>query len=153
MKCVMVVTAIALGWTSTASAADVAFRKSKMIDSKQKQVKVDVMFQETAKKMVVRHSLGVVHEISYDAIDKLSYDFSKHRRVKQGAIVMIASLGAGAVVMLTKSKNHWLYIDHRKDGAAQTLTLKLDKGEYETVLAAASAHTGKRVERLPEDKK
>lgn len=60
---------------------------------------------------------------------------------------MIASLGAGAIVMLTKSKNHWFYVDYKDaDGKPQDLTLKLDKNEYEMVLKTAKEMSGKEVE-------
>jgi hypothetical protein len=119
-----------------------------MVDHKDKEVKVDLVFNPESRMVLVRGSEAMVAEIPYDAIDKVSYEFSKHRRVKQGALIMVASLGAGAVVMLTKSKKHWLYVDHHKDGHPQTLTLKLDKKEYENALVVAEAQTGKRVERL-----
>ena len=39
---------------------------------------------------------------------------------------MIASLGAGGVVMLTKSKSHWFYVDYHegegKDAKSLTVT-------------------------------
>ena len=58
-------------------------------------------------------------------------------------------LGVGGIVMLTKSKSHWFYVDFKdQDGKAGNLTLKLDKTEYEKVLAAAKKQTGKDVETL-----
>jgi hypothetical protein len=48
--------------------------------------------------------------VPYDQIDKFSYEYTKKHPITQGAMVMVASLGAGAIVMLTKSKSHWLYI-------------------------------------------
>jgi hypothetical protein len=46
--------------------------------------------------------------IPYEQVDKFSYEYTKKHRITQGAVVMVASLGAGAIVMLTKSKSHWL---------------------------------------------
>ncbi len=65
---------------------------------------------------------------------------------------MVASLGAGAIVMLTKSKSHWLYIDFHEQNAPKTLVLRMDKKEYKNIFEAVKAHTGKEVQFLGEDK-
>jgi hypothetical protein len=64
--------------------------------------------------------------------------------------VMVASLGAGAIVMLTKSKSHWLYIDFHEQDAPKSIVLRMDKNEYKTIMAACKTHTGKTVEDLQE---
>jgi hypothetical protein len=61
---------------------------------------------------------------------------------------MIASLGAGAIVMLTQSKSHWLYIDYREQNAPKSLVLRLDKKDYQKVIASIKEHTGKDVQML-----
>ena len=49
--------------------------------------------------------------------------------------------------MLTKSKNHWLYVDYKDaDGKPKDITLKLDKSEYETALKTVKELSGKDVE-------
>ena len=65
---------------------------------------------------------------------------------------MVASLGAGAIVMLTKSKSHWLYIDFHEQNAAKSFVLRLDKNEYKNILDAVKSHTGKDVEMLQDEK-
>ena len=95
--------------------------------------------------MVVRVADRDFVSIPYDKIDKLSYEYSKKHRITQGAIVMVASLGAGAVVMLTKSKSHWLYVDYRQESGAATLVLRMDKKNYKTILNTAKEQTGKQV--------
>jgi hypothetical protein len=61
---------------------------------------------------------------------------------------MVASLGAGAIVMLTKSKSHWLYIDFHEQEAPKSMVLRMDKNEYKSIVEAVKAHTGKEVEFL-----
>ena len=61
---------------------------------------------------------------------------------------MIASLGAGAIVMLTKSKSHWFTIEYHEENAPKTLVLRLDKSEYKQVLKVATTSTGKDVANL-----
>lgn len=58
---------------------------------------------------------------------------------------MVASLGAGAIVMLTKSKSHWLTFEYHEENAAKTLVLRMDKSDYKKILKVASAQTGKQV--------
>ena len=50
---------------------------------------------------------------------------------------MVGSLGVGAVVMLTKSKNHFLTVNYQDGAAAKELILRLDKSEYRDILATA----------------
>ena len=65
---------------------------------------------------------------------------------------MVASLGAGAIVMLTKSKSHWLYIDFREQNAPKSVVLRMDKNEYKKIFEAVKTHTGKDVEFLGDAK-
>jgi len=128
--------------------ADVAFRDVKLADARGKQTDASLIFSESNKAMVVRVADRDVATIPYDKIDKLSYEYSKKQRITQGAIVMVASLGAGAVVMLTKSKSHWLYVDYHQESGASTVVLRMDKKNYKTILDTAQARTGKQVEYL-----
>ena len=126
-----------------------AFHKTRMVDAKGKEAPVELNFDSGSQQVTVKTPKSVIAEVPYAKIDKLSYEMAARHRVKEGAIVMIASLGVGGIVMLTKSKSHWFYVDFKdKDGKAGNLTLKLDKTEYEKVLAAAKKQTGKDVETL-----
>ena len=84
--------------------------------------------------------------IPYEQLDKFSYEYTKKHRITQGAVVMVASVGAGAIVMLTKSKSHWLYIDFHEQNAPKTVVLRMDKNEYKKIFEAVKLHTGKEVE-------
>ena len=65
---------------------------------------------------------------------------------------MVASLGAGAIVRLTKSKSHWLYIDYHEQSVPKSVVLRMDKNDYKKILEAVKTHTGKEVE-MPGDAK
>src|ERR1019366_4843492 len=127
---------------------DVAFRNVKVTDAKGKQADASLLFNGGNKTMVVRVADRDFVAIPYDKIDKLSYEYSKKHRITQGAIVMVASLGAGAVVMLTQSKSHWLYTYYHQESGASSLVLLMDKKNYKQILDAATAQTGKQVEYL-----
>src|SRR5205807_2722955 len=127
-----------------------AFRGVKLADAKGKQSDASLIFSDTNKNVVLRVADHDVTTIPYDQIDKFSYEYTKKHRITQGAIVMVASLGAGAIVMMTKSKSHWLYIDFHEQSAPKSLVLRMDKKEYKAIIEAVKTHTGKEVE-FPKD--
>jgi hypothetical protein len=140
---------IAIIFVLATAASAQTYRKTKIIDPKGKEVPVEISFSQEKQMLSVEAAGKMIEEVPYATIGNLSYERAARRRVKEGAVVMIASLGVGAVVMLTKSKNHWFYVDHQPPNEkSETLTLKLDKGEYESVLKTAADQTGKQVEML-----
>ena len=123
---------------------EISFHKSKLADVKGKQANIDLIFSDPKESIIVNVAAGhTIASIPYAATDKLSYEYSKHHRIKQGAIVMVASLGAGAIVMLTSSKSHWLTIEYHEENAPKTLVLRMDKSEYQKILKTAKTATGK----------
>jgi len=143
---------IALNLTHAAVAEERMFNGVKLADGKGKQADAKLIFSDASRSVVVRVSDRDLVAIPYDQLDKFSYEYTKKHRITQGAIVMAASLGAGAIVMLTKSKSHWLYIDFHEQGLPKNIVLRMDKGEYKKILEAVKAHTGKDVEFLGDAK-
>lgn len=148
MKRVIAVFLTILAVLNLSSAEEAAFRGVKLADAKGKQADASLIFSDNSKNVVVRVADRDVTTIPYDQIDKFSYEYTKKHRVTQGAIVMVASLGAGAIVMLTKSKSHWLYIDFHEQNAPRSVVLRMDKKEYKNIFDAVKAHTGKEVDFL-----
>jgi len=138
---------------SSKPVADTTFRGVKIADAKGKQPDALLIFSDSNKKLSVRVADQDFVAIPYDQIDKVSYEYTKKHRVTQGAIVMVASLGAGAVVMLTKSKSHWLYIDFHEQAASKSTVLRMDKNQYKSIIDAVKTHTGKEVAMLKEGEK
>ena len=136
----LLLTANSLGYADV-----VSFNKCKLADVKGKQADATLIFSDNAKNVQIRVSDRDLVTIPYENLDKFSYEFTKKHRITQGAIVMVASLGAGAIVMLTKSKSHWLYIDYREQNTSKSIVLRLDKSDYMKILEAVKAHTGKEV--------
>jgi hypothetical protein len=133
-------------------AEETAFRGVKLADAKGKQADASLIFSDNNKNVVVRVADRDFVTIPYEQIDKCSYEYTKKHRITQGAIVMVASLGAGAIVMLTKSKSHWLYIDFHEQNAPKAVVLRMDKREYKNIFDAVKTHTGKEVEFLGDAK-
>ena len=151
----LLVAAIAL--ISSASAQDITFRKSKIADAKGKERKVDLIFEADGKAIALRQNKAAVAIIPHSAIDQLAHGYSKRRRVKEGGQLvtgggMLRPVGVvgGSVLMLTKTKSHWFYIDYTGVSGPRELILRLDKKEYQKILEAAKARTGKAVDILPE---
>jgi hypothetical protein len=126
-------------------AADQVFQKSKIPDAKGNQTPVGLVFSDSKEALEVNTGGDVLMTVPYAEIDRFSYEYSKKHRITQGAIVMVASVGAGAVVMLTKSRKHFLTVGYHDGDVAKELVLRLDKSEYEGILSAALARTGKAV--------
>ena len=90
---------------------------------------------------------GTAVSIPYGEIDKFSYEYTKKHRINEES-VFAAAVGVGAIVMLTKSKSHWLEIDYHEGDIPKSFVLRMDKHEYIRILDAVKAHTGKDAEIL-----
>jgi hypothetical protein len=149
-KIISIVAVILVATINLSFAEETAFNGCKLADVKGKQADARLIFSDNNKNVVVRVADRDFVTIPYDSVDKFSYDYSKKHRVTQGAIVMVASLGAGAVVMLTKSKSHWLYIDFHEQNVPKSVVLRMDKNEYQKIFEAVKTHTGKEVQFIGE---
>ena len=129
-----------------APAGEAAFSGVKLADEKGKQTDARLIFSDANNTLVVKVADREVVSIPYGRLDKFSYEYTKKHRITQGAVVMVASLGAGAIVMMTKSKSHWLYIDFHEQNVPKSVVLRMDKKEYKNIFDAVKAHTGKEVE-------
>ena len=147
-KVIAVLAGFLLTLNTLALAEETTFNTCKLADVKGKQADARLTLSDANKNLLVRVSDRDLVTIPYENLDKISYEYTKKHRITQGAIVMVASLGAGAIVMLTKSKSHWLYIDYREQSVPKNLVLRLDKSDYQKVIASIKTHTGKDVEML-----
>ncbi len=131
-------------------ADETSFRDVKLADAKGKQARATLIFSDTNKDVEVRTADRTFVTIPDDQIDSFSFEYSKKHRIAQGAMVMVASPGAGAMIMFSKSKSRWLYIDYHEQNDPKTVVLRLDKKDYEDILDAITKYTGKEVEYLGE---
>jgi len=147
-----IATLLIVAFTTSGVAFDASFTGVKLADAKGKQADARLNFNDTEMKLEINVADKPLVSIPYDNLDKVSYEYTKKHRITQGAIVMVASLGAGAIVMLTKSKSHWLYLDYHEQSAPKSVVLRMDKNEYQKILDAVKAHTGKDVTYLQSKK-
>lgn len=130
-------------------AQDAVFNKTKFSSVKMpRQIDVTLRITDSAVKIdgSDRKSGDAVNlTVPFTSIDSLTYELAERHRVREGAAVMVASLGAGAILMATKTKSHWLDIAYRDNDQRQTITLHLDKSEYQDILSALESRTGKHI--------
>ncbi len=126
-----------------ALAEDTSFSNVKVPHLSGKQTKAVLIFSDTQKAILVRPVKGNPLTVPYSEIDKCSYQFSRKHRIKTGFVVTaIGAIPIGPVVMLTRSKVHWLEVDYHQQDARQNLVLRMDKRNYPQILDAVTAHTG-----------
>jgi hypothetical protein len=85
-----------------------------------------------------------VVSIPASAITEISYGQDVHRRVGAAIGLAVVSLGVGALMLLAKSKKHFVgltWVDGEKKGG---FAMQCDKNEYRGILAALEGITGKK---------
>jgi hypothetical protein len=127
----------------SAPAQDVTFNKTRYSSVKNpKEEYVALTITESKILIKGKQTNAIDLEIPYSSIDSLSYEVAVRHRVAEGA-----ALGS-LLLMTTKTKSHWLDIEYHEGGAKETTILRLDKSEYEKVLATLGAKSGKQIAML-----
>jgi hypothetical protein len=139
-----------LTFVSVGAAQDLTFSKTKDASVKlPREVAVNLMLTDSQilikSKKVSKKIPAIDTEIPYSSIEAMSHELSNRHRVQEGAALVGLSPAAGLILMTTKTKGHWLVIEHHEGDAKQLTVLRLDKSEYENVIAALEARTDKKV--------
>lgn len=121
-------------------AEETSFQRVKVPDLNGRQIKAVLTFSDKNKAVEVRPVKGAQVTIPYDEIDKCSYEFTKKHRITERSVAL-APVG-GAIVMLTKSKTHWLEIDYHEQDTRKVFVVRMDKHNYVRILEALKTHTG-----------
>ena len=139
--------AVAL-FSHLALAESTSFNRIKLPDPRGHQRKAVLTFSDHDQAIEIRPVKGAAVDIPYAQIDRFSYEFTRKHRIKQGAMVMAGSIPAGAIVMMTRSRSHWLEIDYRQQDLPEVCVVRMDKHDYLHILDALKTHTGKDAELL-----
>jgi hypothetical protein len=86
----------------------------------------------------------VLATIPASAITEISYGQDVHRRVGAAIGLAVVSLGIGAIMLLSKSKKHFVgitWVDGDKKGG---FVMQCDKSDYRGVLLGLEGVTGKK---------
>jgi hypothetical protein len=77
-------------------------------------------------------------------ITEISYGQDVHRRVGSAVAVGVFTLGAGALMALTKSKKHFVGLTWADGDKKGGLAMQCDKNEYRGILAGLEGISGKK---------
>lgn len=78
------------------------------------------------------------------AVTEISYGQDVHRRVGSAVALGVFTLGAGALLALSKSKKHFVGLTWANGDQKGGLALQCDKNEYRGILAGLEGVTGKK---------
>ena len=78
------------------------------------------------------------------SVTEISYGQDVHRRIGTAVAVGVFTLGAGALVALSKSKKHFVGLTWAAGDAKGGFAMQCDKNEYRGVLAGLEGVTGKK---------
>jgi hypothetical protein len=78
------------------------------------------------------------------AITEISYGQDVHRRVGAAIGLAVVSLGIGALMVLTKSKKHFIGLTWDDGGKKGGIAFQADKNEYRGIIAGLEGITGKK---------
>lgn len=82
--------------------------------------------------------------IPASAITEISYGEDVHRRVGTAIGLAVISFGVGAMMLLSKSKKHYVGLTWENAGAKGGFAMQCDKNDYRGVLAGLEGITGKK---------
>jgi hypothetical protein len=124
-------------------AEDASFDNCRLADAKGTQAKAALIFSDSTSDIAIRAEGQDSVSIPYANLDKVSYEYTKKHRITSGALLLaFTPFGAGGLLMLTKSKSHWLYVDFHDQNGKETVVLKLDKKNFTRIFDAFKSHTG-----------
>jgi len=82
--------------------------------------------------------------IPASAVTEISYGQDVHRRVGTAIGLAIISFGAGAFMLLAKSKKHYVGLTWANGDAKGGFAMQCDKNDYRGILAGLEGITGKK---------
>lgn len=90
------------------------------------------------------HDQANVLVLPATAITEISYGQDVHRRVGAAIGLAVVSFGIGALMVLTKSKKHYIGLTWDDAGKKGGAAFQADKNDYRGVLAGLEGITGKK---------
>jgi hypothetical protein len=139
------VLAASLALPAQSVTAEVVFGKTKQVvasGTKSEQREVNFVVTDD-KQLVIREKskkATPLVAIRFDEITALNYERSKHPRAKTAIFI-------SPMFLMSSGKKHWLTIQYTKAEKADFVLLRLDKDEYQRVLATLEAQTGRKIEK------
>ena len=85
--------------------------------------------------------------VSWDRITTISYENSKHARISAGLLIAWP-------LLFLKGKKHWLTVTYGPGGNGDPsgyVFARMDKGNFQAILAAINGYTGREIRRIEEN--
>lgn len=82
--------------------------------------------------------------IPASAITEITYGQDVHRRIGAAIGLAVISLGVGAIMLLSKSKKHYVGLTWADGDKKGGFAMQCDKNEYRGILSALEGITGKK---------
>ena len=101
------------------------------------------LYIDSSQVRLVRDKEDVI-AIPVSAITEVSYGQDVHRRVGAAIGLAVVSLGIGALMLLAKSKKHFIGLTWDDNGKKGGAAFQADKNDYRGVLAGLEGVTGKK---------
>jgi len=127
-------------------ADEIVFKKVKvMVNVGEKSEETDAQLVLSDGVLLIKDKKGhfALHEIAYSGLNNVVYEKSEHPRWKTAVFLSPWAL-------FSKGKKHWLTLNWTEKEEGKYVILKLDKKNYQQIIAAMEAKTGKKVERIVE---
>lgn len=145
MRGLFVLFALAVAVAAPAESDETVFGKTKqVVATGDKSEQRDVAFVVTNdKQLIIRDKskkATPLVTIGFADITALNYERSKHPRAKTAIFI-------SPMFLLSSGKKHWLTIQYTQGDKSDFVLLRLDKDEYQRVLATLEAQTGMKVVR------
>lgn len=134
----------ALSWTEADEIAFSTVRMALREGGKDVEKPVELVFSDS-REVVIRHNGQVLVRIPYAELTGVEHDVAKRHRLGTSPIDLSSSIAFGTAVILSRSTSHWLEFRYRHEGVDGVLVLHLDKHDYQRVISAAEASTGRAI--------
>lgn len=111
---------------------------------------LDAIFQFRDEHFIVLSKKGKteIEKLAYTDFKTVDYSFSKHRRWRSGIGAAVIGGVLAIPLFFMKGKRHWLTI---RTTSEETIGFRLDKNNFDRVIAAIEERSELRVERLGEE--
>jgi hypothetical protein len=92
----------------------------------------------------ISHDKEELANIPASAVTEITYGQDVHRRVGAAIGLAVVSLGVGALMLLSKSKKHYVGLTWADGDKKGGFAMQCDKNEYRGILSALEGITGKK---------